>query len=162
MALWPEDDVNHLRLVYTVKYAERRPGLDKSCIILYYPLISMYNQRFKKIFQTIMDGPVSQTSFSNWFLGNLATAVSTSSLSLSPSPSLSFSGRIPIYSMEAHDFYLLAVYSKTHVRESPRQGTFCYSSGRQWPNVDDVNQLRLVYTARYTERKPGLPKSQGC
>ena len=41
-----------------------------------------------------------------------------STLSLSPSPSLSFSGRIPIYSMEAHDFYLLAVYSKTHVRES--------------------------------------------
>ena len=27
---------------------------------------------FKKIFQKIMDGLVSQSSFSNWFLGNLA------------------------------------------------------------------------------------------
>ena len=27
---WPEDDVNHLRLVYTSKYAERKPGLNKS------------------------------------------------------------------------------------------------------------------------------------
>ena len=25
-----------------------------------------------------------------------------------------------------------------------------------------VNHLRLVYTARYAERKPGLDKSQGC
>ena len=30
-----------------------------------------------------------------------------------------------------------------------------------WPE-DDVNHLRLVYTDRYTERKPGLNKSQGC
>ena len=49
---WPEDDVNHLRLVYTTKYAERKPGLDKSqgcwcCIILYYPLISMYKKKKK-------------------------------------------------------------------------------------------------------------------
>ena len=27
---------------------------------------------------------------------------------------------------------------------------------------DDVNHLRLVYTARYAEREPGLDKSQGC
>ena len=26
---WPEDYVNHLRLVYTAMYAERKPGLDK-------------------------------------------------------------------------------------------------------------------------------------
>ena len=25
----PEDDVNHLRLVYTTRYAERKPGLNK-------------------------------------------------------------------------------------------------------------------------------------
>ena len=30
IGLWPEDDVNHLRLVYTTKYAERKLGLDKS------------------------------------------------------------------------------------------------------------------------------------
>ena len=30
LAFWLEDDVNHLRLVYTTKYAERKPGLDKS------------------------------------------------------------------------------------------------------------------------------------
>ena len=28
-ASWPEDDVNHLRPVYTARYAERKPGLDK-------------------------------------------------------------------------------------------------------------------------------------
>ena len=27
MAFWPEDGVNHLRLVYTTKYAERKSGL---------------------------------------------------------------------------------------------------------------------------------------
>ena len=127
--------------MYTVKYAERRPGLDKSCIILYYPLISMYNQRFKKLFQTIKDGPVSQTSFWNWFLGNLAPPVSTSPLSLSPSLSLSFSGRILIRSMEAHHVYLRALASKTHTRESLMQGNPCYSSGRWWPNVDGANLL---------------------
>ena len=30
LAFWLEDDVNHLRLVYTTKYAERKLGLDKS------------------------------------------------------------------------------------------------------------------------------------
>ena len=40
-------------------------------------------KKYKKPFQTIKDGPVSQTSFSNWFLGNLAPPVSLSfSLSL--------------------------------------------------------------------------------
>ena len=88
LAFWPEDYVNHLRLVYTARYVERKPGLNKSqgcwcCIILFYPWISMYNQKYKKPFWTIKDGPVSQTSFSNWFLGNLAPPVSLSfSLSL--------------------------------------------------------------------------------
>ena len=67
---WPEDDVNHLRLVYTARYAERKPGLDKSqgcwhSIILYHPLISMYNKKYKRRFQTIKDGPVSPTSLLN-------------------------------------------------------------------------------------------------
>ena len=26
---WPEDDVNYLRLVYTIRYAGRKPGFDK-------------------------------------------------------------------------------------------------------------------------------------
>ena len=65
-----------IQLVYTARYAERKPGLDKSqgcwrCIILYYPLISMYNQKYKRLSRTIKDVPVSQTSFSNWFIGNL-------------------------------------------------------------------------------------------
>ena len=47
----------------------------------------MYNQKYKKPFWTIKDGPVSQTSFSNWFLGNLAPPMSNLSLSPSPSPS---------------------------------------------------------------------------
>ena len=29
MLIGLEDDVNHLRPVYTVRYAERKPGLDK-------------------------------------------------------------------------------------------------------------------------------------
>ena len=120
------DDVNQLRLVYTARYAERKPGLDKSqgcwrCIILYYPLTSMYNQRCKKLFRTIEDGSASQTSFSKWFLGNLAPPMSTSSLSLSPSPSLSFSGWIPIWGVKAHHVYLLVLASRP-TREGAQGG----------------------------------------
>ena len=46
---------------------------------------------------------------------------------------LFFSGWIPIWSVEAHHVYLLALASKTHARGSPRQGTLLYSSGRRWP-----------------------------
>ena len=107
------------KLVYTARYAERKPGLNKNqgcwcCITLYYPLISMYNQKYKKLSRTIKDGTVSQTSFSNWFLGNLAPPVSTLSLSLSPSPSLSFSGW-PLGTL------------------SPRRDTLCYPRGCWWP-----------------------------
>ena len=101
----------------------------------------MYKIRYKKPLQTIKDGPVSQPSFLNWFLGILAPPLSNFSLSLSPSPSLSFSGRIPIWSVEAHHVYLSALASKTHTRESLMQGNPCYSSGRWWPNVDGANLL---------------------
>ena len=132
--------------MHTTRYAERKPGLDKNqgcwhCIILYYPLISMYKKRYKKPLRTIKDGPVSQTSFSNWFLGNLAPPVSTLSLSLSLSPSLSFSGWIPIWSVEARQVYLLALASKTHARGSPRRGILRYSNGCRWPKVDGANLL---------------------
>ena len=63
-------------------------------IILYYPLISMYNQKYKKLSQTIKDGPVFQTSFSNWFLGNLAPPMSTLSLFL-PLPPFPFQAEFP-------------------------------------------------------------------
>ena len=33
MAFWPEDDVNHPRLVYMTKYAERKPGLHESGLL---------------------------------------------------------------------------------------------------------------------------------
>ena len=39
MAFWPEDDVNHLRLVYTTKYAERKPGLDESGLLMLHNFI---------------------------------------------------------------------------------------------------------------------------
>ena len=101
----------------------------------------MYNQKFEKPFWTIKHGPVSKTSFSNLFLGNLALPMSTSSLSLSASPSLSFSVGIPIRSRAAHHVYLLVLDSKSHARGSPRVGSLCYSSGRRWPNVNGANLL---------------------
>ena len=101
------------------------------CIILYYPLISMYNQKYKRPFRTIEDGPVTgKTGFPR-----------VKSLSLFPSPSLSFSGWVPIWKAEAHQVYLLALASKAHTRESLRRGTLHYSRGRQWPNVDGANLL---------------------
>ena len=99
------------RLVYTARYAERKPGLEKSqgcwhCITLYYPLISTYNQKYKKLSQTIKDGPVTgKTGFPRVVF------------------SLFFSGWIPIWGVEAHHVYLLALASKTHARGSPRRGT---------------------------------------
>ena len=52
-----------------------------------------------------------------------------------------FSGRIPTWSGEAHDVYLLAPASKIHERGSPRRGTLRYSNGRRWPNVDGASSL---------------------
>ena len=43
-----------------------------------------------------------------------------------------FSGWIPIWGMEAHHVYLLALASKTHVTGRPRQGTLRYSSVHWW------------------------------
>ena len=127
--------------MYTARYTERKPGLDKSqgcwcCIILYYPLISMYYQKYKKLSWTRKDGPVSQTSFLNWFLGNLAPPVS-----LSHSPSLFFSGWIPIWNVEAHQVYLIVLAFKFRERESPRRGTLRYSNRCRSPNLDGANLL---------------------
>ena len=120
LAFWPEDYVNHLRLVYTARYVERKPGLNKSqgcwcCIILFYPWISTYNQKYKRPFQTNEDGPVIRK-----------TGSPVSFLTL-------FSGWIPILGVEARHVYFLALASKTHERGSPRRGTLHYSSGRRWP-----------------------------
>ena len=82
-----------------------------------------------------------RAAFQIGFLEIWLPPVSTSSLSLSPSPSLSFSGRIPIWSVVAHHVYLFEVSFKTHVRGSPRQGILCYSSGHRWPNVNGGNLL---------------------
>ena len=82
------------------RFAERKPGLDKGqgcwpCITLCYPLISMYNQKYKKLSWTIKDGPVSQISFSNWFLRNLAPPhVNSLSLFL-PLPPSPFQAEFP-------------------------------------------------------------------
>ena len=124
--------------MYTARCAERKPGLDKSqgcwrCIILYYALISLYNQKYKRPFWTIEDASVTgKTGFPR---------VESLSLPFSPSPSLSFSGWIPIWSMEAHQIYLLALASKTNERGSPRRGTLRYSNRRQWPNIDGTSSL---------------------
>ena len=107
--------------MYTTRYAERKPGLDKiqgcwRCIILYYPLISMYNQKHKRLSWTIKDGPVTEkTGFPRVFF-------------------TLFSGWIPIWGVEALRVYLLALASKTHEIGSLRWGTLRYSSGHQWPN----------------------------
>ena len=91
--------------MYTARYAERKPGLDKSqgcwhCIILYYPLISMYNQKYKRPFRTIEEGPVTGKSGFPCVFFTL------------------FSGWIPIWGVEAHHVYLLVLASKTDVRGS--------------------------------------------
>ena len=126
------------------RYAERKPGLDKSqgcwrCIILYYPLISMYKKRYKRPFQTIEDGPVTgKTGFSCVFF-------------------TLFSGWIPTWDMEALWVYLLALASKTHVRGSLRQGTLRYSNRRQWPNIDGANLLFWGFIS--SPRKPSYSAS---
>ena len=65
-----------------------------------------------------------------------------SNLSLSFSLSLPLLLRlIPIWGVEAHHVYLLALASKIHERGSPRRGTLRYSNRHQWPNVDGANLL---------------------
>ena len=100
----------------------------------------MYNQKYKKLSQTIKDGPVFQTSFSNWFLGNLAPP-HVNSLSLSFSLSLPLLFRLIPWNTEALRVYLFARASKTHARGSPRRSTLRYSSGRLWPNIDGASFL---------------------
>ena len=116
--------------MYRTKYAERKPGLNKSqgclrCITLYYTLISMYNQKYKKLSQTIKGGPVTGKTGSPMF----------SFLSYS------IFWLIPIWGIEASGVYLFAQASKTHARGSPRRGTLRYSSGSLWPYVDGSSPL---------------------
>ena len=144
IGLLAEEDVNHLRLISTTRYAERKPGLDKSqgwwhCIILYYPLISMYNQKYKRPFWTIEDGPVTgKTGFPRVFF-------------------TLFSGWIPIWGMEALRVYLLALAFRIHARGSLRWGTLRYSTGRWWPNVDGASSLSWNFIS--FPRKPSYSAS---
>ena len=61
-------------------------------IILCYPLISIFYQKYKGLLNNKgwgqLLGPVSRTSLSAWFLGTLAPPVSFSLFFFSPFPSL--------------------------------------------------------------------------
>ena len=85
----------------------------------------MYNQKYKKLFWSIKDGPVP---------GKIGSPVSSFL-------SYSIFWLIPIWGIEASHVYLFAWASKTHARGSPRWGTLCYSSGRLWPYVDGPSPL---------------------
>ena len=121
------------------RFAERKPGLDKGqgcwpCITLYYPLISMYNQKYKKLSWKIKDGPVSRTSF-------LEIWLPPCQLSLSFSLSLPLLFSLIPWNAEALRVYLFARTSKTHTRGSPGRGMLHYSSGCLWPNIDGASFL---------------------
>ena len=123
--------------MYTTRYAERKPGLDKSqgcwhCIILYYPLISIKSRVYKAFLDN--GGWASHwTGFPHVFF-------------------TLFSGWIPIWGMEACHVYLLTPAFKFCERESPRWGTLQYSNGRRWPNVDGANLLSWGFIS--SPRKP--------
>ena len=85
----------------------------------------MYNQKYKKLFWTIKDGPVPGKTGSP----------------MSSFLSYSIFWLIPIWDIEASHVYLFARASKTHTRGSPRRGTLLYSKGCRWPNVDGANLL---------------------
>ena len=129
-------------------------------IILCYPLISMFYQKYKRPSEQWMRrpgaggqflGPASRTSLSAWFLGTLAPPVFFSLfLLLYLSFSLLFtitSGWISTWSAEARQVYLLALAVKTRTKGSLRRGTLRYSSGRRWPNVDGANSLSGILLA---------------
>ena len=85
----------------------------------------MYNQKYKKLFWTIKDGPVP---------GKIGSPVSSFL-------SYSIFWLIPIWGIEASRVYLFAWASKIHVRGSPRWGTLRYSSGHLWPYIDSSSPL---------------------
>ena len=129
-------------------------------IILCYPLISMYYQKYKRPSEQKRRrpgaggqflGPASRTSLSAWFLGTLAPPVSFSLfLLLYLSFSLLFtitSGWISTWSAEARQVYLLGLAVKTRMKGSLRRGTLRYSSGRRWPNVGGANSLSGILLA---------------
>ena len=71
MAFWPEDDVNHLRLVYMTKYAERKLGLDESGLLTLHNFvlsIDLYvNQKVYKAFPDNRGGASHWTGFPHVF-----------------------------------------------------------------------------------------------
>ena len=76
--------------MYTARYAERKPGLDKGqgcwpCMTLYYPLLSMYKKGIKAFLEN-----KGRTSFSEIWLPLCLLFF------------FSFSGSIPIWNIEAH------------------------------------------------------------
>ena len=121
--------------MYTERFAERKLGLDKGqgcwpCITWYYPLISVYNQKYKKLSWTIKDGPISRTGFLEIWLPPCR-------LSLFLSPSLSFSGWFLGTWRLSVSTYLPGVLRPT--REGAQGGA--PSSGRLWPNIDGASFL---------------------
>ena len=85
----------------------------------------MYNQKYKKLFWTIKDGPVP---------GKTGSPVSSFL-------SYSIFWLIPVWGIKAIHVYLFAWASKTHTRGSPRQDTLHYSSVCLWPNIDGASVL---------------------
>ena len=68
MAFWPEDDVNHLRLVYTTKYAERKPGLDKSGLLTLHNFVLSIDLYVKsKVYKDFPDNRGWTSHWKDWF-----------------------------------------------------------------------------------------------
>ena len=69
MAFWPEDDVNHLRFMYTTRYAERKPGLDKSQVWLtlhnFVLSIDLYVK--SRVYKAFLDNRGGASHWKDWF-----------------------------------------------------------------------------------------------
>ena len=68
MAFWPEDDVNHLRLVYTTRYAERKPGLDKSGLLTLHNFVLSIDLYVKsRVYKAFPDNRGGASHWKDWF-----------------------------------------------------------------------------------------------
>ena len=116
-------------LLYTGRYAKRKPGLNKGqdccpCITLHIPLF-LYVQL--GVYKLILKNKVFGVLHRCW---------------ASPCRSfLPFFNWIPIWSREAHHIYLLALTSKIRERGSLRWGILRYLRGRLRPYIDGVSAL---------------------